>query len=84
MYSFAKLFFVEHSEKVNLPNLLSTTIWYLDAPAAEVLMTLVYTDHNPLVFINCMRDKNQRLLKWSHISRKIIHLLMHCLELCDF
>ena len=31
---------------------------HLDAPAAEVLM---YTDHNPLVFINHMRDENQRL-----------------------
>lgn len=28
---------------------------YLDVPAAEVL---VYTSHNLLVFINCMRDKN--------------------------
>ena len=35
---------------------------YLDTPAVKLL---VYTDHNLLVFINCMRDKNQRLLKWS-------------------
>jgi len=25
---------------------------------------LVYTDHNPLVFIRKMKDKNQRLLRW--------------------
>ena len=28
-------------------------------------MTRVYTDHNPLVFIQKMKDKNQRLLRWS-------------------
>ena len=26
---------------------------------------LVYTDHNPLVFIKKMKDKNQRLLRWG-------------------
>ena len=25
----------------------------------------VYTDHNPLVFLGKMRNKNQRLLQWS-------------------
>ena len=48
---------------------------YLDTPATEVL---VYTDHNPLVFINCMRDKNQRLLRWSLVLQeynlKICHI----------
>ena len=48
---------------------------YLDAPAAEVL---VYTDHNPLVFINRMKDKNQRLLRWSLVLQeynlKICHV----------
>ena len=40
---------------------------YLDAPATEVL---VYTDHNPLVFINHMRDKNQRLLRWNLVLQE--------------
>ena len=26
---------------------------------------IVYTDHNPLVFLNRMRNKNRRLLNWS-------------------
>jgi len=35
---------------------------HLEAPVEEVL---VYTNNNPLVFINKMKDKNQRLLRWS-------------------
>ena len=27
--------------------------------------TVVYTDHNPLVFLNKMKNKNRRLLNWS-------------------
>ena len=30
-----------------------------------VMPMLVYTDHNPIVFINKMKDKNQCLLHWS-------------------
>ena len=26
---------------------------------------VVYTDHNPLVFLNKMKNKNRRLLNWS-------------------
>ena len=40
---------------------------YLDSPTAEVL---VYTDHNPLVFINRMKDKNERLLRWSLVLQE--------------
>ena len=35
---------------------------YLNTTVEPVM---VYTDHNPIVFINKMRDKNQRLLRWS-------------------
>ena len=30
-----------------------------------VMPIIVYTDHNPIVFINKMKEKNQRLLRWS-------------------
>ena len=30
-----------------------------------VKLVLVYTDHNPLVFIKKMKGKNQRLLRWG-------------------
>ena len=35
---------------------------YLNATLKPVL---VFTDHNPLVFLHKMRDRNQRLLRWS-------------------
>ena len=35
---------------------------YLDTPVDDIV---VYTDHNPLVFLNRIRDKNQRLMRWS-------------------
>ena len=48
---------------------------YLEAPVEEVL---VYTDHNPLVFISQMKNKNQRLMRWSlalqEYSLKICHI----------
>ncbi len=28
---------------------------------------IVYTDHNPLFFLNWMRNRNQRLMRWSLI-----------------
>ena len=38
----------------------------------------MYTDHNPLVCINRMKDKNQRLLRWSlalqEYNLKICHI----------
>lgn len=33
--------------------------------SAAIFPIEVYTNHNPLVFLSKMRDKNQRLLRWS-------------------
>ena len=40
---------------------------YLNMTAKPVL---VYTDHNPIVFINMMKEKNQHLLRWSLILQQ--------------
>lgn len=37
---------------------------YLGSVAAPII---IYTDHNPLVFLNRMRNQNQRLMRWSLI-----------------
>lgn len=37
---------------------------YLGSIAAPII---IYTDHNPLVFLNRMRNRNQRLMRWSLI-----------------
>ena len=37
-------------------------IVYLNTTAKPII---VYTDHNPLVFVSKMRNKNQRLMRWS-------------------
>jgi hypothetical protein len=37
----------------------------------------VYTDHNPLVFLNKMKNKNRRLLNWSLILQEYDILVKH-------
>ena len=41
--------------------------FYLSAAQHPIL---VYTDHNPLMFLNRLRDKYQRLLRWSIILQE--------------
>ena len=31
---------------------------------------LVFTNHNPLVFMSRMKDKNQQILRWSFIIQR--------------
>ena len=38
--------------------------------ANSVSPIIIYTDHNPLVFINKVKDKNQRLLQWSVVLQE--------------
>ncbi len=33
---------------------------------------IVYTDHNPLVFLSCMANSNQRLMRWSLILQEFV------------
>ena len=39
---------------------------------------IIYTDHNPLVFVNKMKNSNQQLLRWSMLyqqyNMKIHHI----------
>lgn len=48
---------------------------YLDNSAEEII---VYSDHNPLQFVNHMKNKNQRLSRWclalQPYNLKIIHI----------
>lgn len=37
----------------------------------------VYTDHNPLVFIEKMKNKNQRLLRWSLAFQEYNLIIRH-------
>ena len=41
------------------------------------LPVVAYSDHNPLVFIHKMRDKNQRLLRWSLILQEYVLEIRH-------
>ena len=47
---------------------------YLNMTAKPVL---VFTDHNPIVFINKMKEKNQRLLRWSLILQQYNMQISH-------
>ena len=41
------------------------------------LPVVVYSDHNPLVFIRKMKDKNQRLLRWSLMLQEYVLEIRH-------
>ena len=38
---------------------------------------LVYTDHNPLTFMHKMRNKNQRLTRWSLLLQEYDVIVKH-------
>ena len=38
---------------------------------------VVFTDHNPLVFVNKLKTKNQRLLRWSLMLQPFNLIIRH-------
>ena len=48
-------------------------VYVCSSPASVV----VYTDHNPLVFVNKMKNKNQRLLRWSILLQQYNVCITH-------
>ena len=55
---------IKQTEKETLALLLS--LQHFDVYSSTTTTPVdVYTDHNPLVFIEKMENKNQRLLRWS-------------------
>ena len=42
----------------------------------------VFTDHNPLIFIEKMKDKNRRILNWSLLLQEY-NLCIHHIKGCD-
>ena len=45
--------------------------------SSSSLPIVVYSDHNPLVFIHKMKDKNQRLLRWSIMLQEYVLEIRH-------
>ncbi|XP_042230552.1 uncharacterized protein LOC121871997 [Homarus americanus] len=45
--------------------------------SSSVDSIIVYTDHNPLKFINKMQNKNQRLMRWSLASQQYKWAIKH-------
>ena len=52
------------SEKETLVLLLALQHYDFYVTAAQFPL-VIYTDHNPLVFLTCIKNKNQRPLRWS-------------------
>ena len=44
---------------------------------SSILPVVVYTDHNPLVFLSRMYNQNQRLMRWSLIVQNYNLIIRH-------
>ena len=45
-------------------------------------VTIVYSDHNPLVFVQKMKTDNQRLLRWS-LALQEYNIEVRHIKRCD-
>ena len=50
---------------------------HFEVYVSSSLPVVVYSDHNPLVFIHKMKDKNQRLLRWSLMLQEYVLEIRH-------
>ena len=57
-------------EKACLALILALTHFEVYISSSAVHPTIVFSDHNPLTFIDKVRCKNQRLLRWSFMLQE--------------
>lgn len=61
-------------EKEALALVLAVQQVYLGASASPII---VYTDHNPLMFLHRMKNRNQRIMRWSLILQPFLLEIKH-------
>ena len=56
---------------------LITALQHFEAYVASSPSIIVFSDHNPLVFLHKMKNKNQRLLRWSLMLQEYNRQIQH-------
>lgn len=60
------------------PLMLVLAVQFFEVYLSSVLSPVtVYTDHNPLVFMNRMRNSNQCIMRWSLILQPYLLEIQH-------
>ena len=50
---------------------------HFDAYVGSTQPVLVFTDHNPLDFLNCMYNNNHRLMRWALLAQNFNFEIRH-------